>query len=46
MGSYYARYLNWLMHKARYLKWEYEVDTYDFPVSVGSRFTRRISSLD
>lgn len=34
----YARYLNWLISIGEIFKWEYEPDTYEFPVKRGSRF--------
>lgn len=33
----YARYLNWLITMQEILKWEYEPDTFEFPVRKGSR---------
>jgi hypothetical protein len=34
----YARYLNWLASIGDIKMWEYEVDTFEFPVKRGSRF--------
>ena len=34
----YARYLNWLVSLGEIDKWEYEVDTFEFPIKRGSRF--------
>ena len=34
----YARYLNWLISVGSIVKWEYEPDTYEFPVKRGNRF--------
>jgi len=34
----YARYLNWLISLGEIIMWEYEPDTYEFPVKRGSRF--------
>lgn len=33
----YARYLNFLMDNEEIIKWEYEVDKFDFPVERGTR---------
>lgn len=32
----YARYLNWLIIQKEIVRWEYEVDTFDFPVKRGN----------
>jgi len=34
----YARYLNLLVRQRGILRWEYEVDTFEFPVKRGCRF--------
>ena len=34
----WARYLNWLISIGEIEKWEFEVDTFEFPVKRGSRF--------
>jgi len=34
----YARYLNWLQAQGEIDHWEYEPDTFEFPVKRGSRF--------
>lgn len=34
----WARYLNWLMSIGEVLRWEFEPDTFEFPVRRGSRF--------
>lgn len=34
----WARYLNWLVEAGTIDKWEYEVDTFEFPVKKGSKF--------
>lgn len=34
----WARYLNWLVERKELVRWEYEVDTFEFPVKRGSRF--------
>ena len=34
----YARYLNWLVEQGEIKSWEYEPDTFDFPVKRGSKF--------
>lgn len=34
----YARYLNWLQAQGQIDSWEYEVDTFEFPVKRGSKF--------
>lgn len=34
----YARYLNWLQSLGEIDSWEYEVDTFEFPVKRGSKF--------
>lgn len=34
----YARYLNWLQSLGQIRGWEYEVDTFEFPIKRGSRF--------
>lgn len=34
----YARYLNWLKDKGEIVAWEYEPETFEFPVSRGTRF--------
>lgn len=34
----YARYLNWLVSIGEIEKWEYEKDTFEFPVKKGSKF--------
>jgi hypothetical protein len=34
----YCRYLNWLISIGEIIKWEYEVDTFEFPVKKGNRF--------
>lgn len=34
----WARYLNWLKAQGEIRGWEYEVDTFEFPVKRGSRF--------
>lgn len=34
----YARYLNWLQARKEIDRWEYEVDTFEFPVRRGSKF--------
>lgn len=34
----YARYLNWLLGLGEIARWEYEVDTFEFPIKRGSRF--------
>lgn len=36
--SNYARYLNWLIDQGEIARWEYEADTFEFPVKRGSRF--------
>jgi len=34
----YARYLNWLVSIGEIARWEYEADTFEFPVKRGNRF--------
>lgn len=34
----YARYLNWLISIGQIARWEFEVDTFEFPVKRGNRF--------
>lgn len=34
----WARYLNWLVSLGEIIKWEYEVDEFEFPVKRGGRF--------
>lgn len=34
----YARYLNWLVEHGEIRSWEYEADTFEFPVKRGNRF--------
>ena len=34
----WARYLNWLVKVGNIDKWEYEVDTFEFPVKRGSKY--------
>lgn len=34
----YARYLNWLQQLGEVARWDYEVDTFEFPVKRGSKF--------
>ncbi len=34
----YARYLNWLISIGEINRWEFEPDTYEFPIKRGSRF--------
>jgi hypothetical protein len=34
----YARYLNWLVAHGQIRGWEYEVDTFEFPIKRGSKF--------
>jgi len=34
----YARYLNWIMARGEIERWEYEPDTFEFPVKRGSKF--------
>jgi hypothetical protein len=34
----YARYLNWLISRGHIERWEYEVDTFEFPVKHGTMF--------
>lgn len=34
----WARYLNWLRDRGEIVKWEFEVDTFEFPVKRGSKF--------
>ena len=34
----YARYLNWLIRQKQIVRWEFEVDTFEFPIKRGSRF--------
>lgn len=34
----WARYLNWLQDKGQIERWEFEVDTFEFPVKRGNRF--------
>lgn len=34
----WARYLNWLIERGSILRWEYEPETFEFPVKRGSRF--------
>lgn len=33
----YARYLNWLVEQGQIVRWEYEPDTFEFPVKRGNR---------
>jgi len=34
----FARYLNWMKERNEIKKWEYEADTFDFPIKRGVRF--------
>lgn len=34
----WARYLNWLIERKEVVRWEFEVDTFEFPIKRGSRF--------
>jgi len=34
----WARYLEWMKGRGEIIKWEYEVDTFEFPMKRGSRF--------
>jgi len=34
----WARYLNWLVEVGNILRWEYETETFEFPVKKGSKF--------
>lgn len=34
----WARYLNWLIEQGAIARWEYEAETFEFPVRRGSRF--------
>lgn len=34
----FARYLNWVKERGDIKKWEYEPDTFDFPIKRGTRF--------
>lgn len=34
----YARYLNWLKEQGEIKEWQYEIDTFQFPIKRGTRF--------